>query len=90
MRRSTSLQRRLRQVELYSTSVRLSRQIPGPLQRILGQRRSAHDRAGDRPADQGEKVKVYFIGDRVRQEILEFTQDTTSGDLISILSRFNV
>lgn len=53
VRRPASVQRRLRQIELHATAVRLSRKIPGSVQRVLGQRRPAHDRAGDRSANQG-------------------------------------
>lgn len=38
VRGSASVQRCLRQIELHATAVRLSRKVPGSLQRILGQR----------------------------------------------------
>jgi len=47
MRRSTSVQRRLCPIKLHATPMRLSRKISGSLQRILGQRRSAYNRASD-------------------------------------------
>jgi len=40
--------------------MRLSRKISGSLQRILGQRRSAYNRASDRSTNQGEK-KIFLL-----------------------------